>query len=113
MTPLQFAQKYELTVAVPGSGGSRELSGVYCCDLLSLVMGRAQEDEALLTVMANVNTIAVAVLSDVSCVILCEGIHFDEETLKKAEDQEVCVLYSDDSTFYTALKLAKELQITV
>ena len=112
MTPLDFAKEYGLTVANEGMGGSRTLSGVYCCDLLSLVMGRAQADEALLTVMANVNTIAVAVLADVGCVVLCEGIRFDDDVLQKAIDQEVCVLYSEESTFRTALKFAKALDIT-
>ncbi len=108
MTPIQFAEKYSLSVASPGEGAEREVGGVYCCDLLSMVMGRAHEDDAFLTVMGNVNTIAVAVLADVSCVILCEGIKLDSETLQKAVAQEVCVLCSEESTFQVALKLAKE-----
>ena len=109
MTPLAFAEKYGLAVACEGCGNEREIGGVYCCDLLSMVMGRAKEDDAFLTVMGNVNTIAVAVLADVGCVILCEGIKLDEAVLQKAIDQEVCVLYSDEPTFKVALKLAKEL----
>ena len=81
MTPIEFAEKYGLTVSSPGEGDSREIGGVYCCDLLSMVMGRASENDAFLTVMGNVNTVAVAVLADVSCVILCEGIQLDEPTL--------------------------------
>ena len=41
MTPIQFAEKYSLSVASPGEGAEREVGGVYCCDLLSMVMGRA------------------------------------------------------------------------
>ena len=111
MTPAAFAEKYGLTIASPGEGGEREIGGVYCCDLLSMVMGRAKEDDAFLTVMGNVNTIAVAVLADVSCVILCEGIRLDEPTLQKAVSQEVCVLYSEEPTFRVALKLARELEL--
>ena len=59
--------------------------------------------------MANVNTIAVGVLADVSCIILCEGMHFDEACLRRAREQEVCVLESPESSFHTALKLAREL----
>ena len=72
-------------------------------------MGRAKEDNALITIMGNVNTVAVGVLADVSCVILCEGIRLDKAYLQKAKDQEVCILYSQQSSFETALKLAKEL----
>lgn len=110
MTPIQFAEKYHLTVASRGDGDRREIASIYCCDLLSMVMGRAQENDALITVMGNVNTIAVAVLADVSCVILCEGITFDEPTLQKAKEQGVCVLFSPEPNFQTALKLAKELK---
>lgn len=111
MTPIAFAEKYGLTVASAGCGNEREISGVYCCDLLSMVMGRAREDDAFLTVMGNVNTVAVAVLADVSCVVLCEGIKLDDAVLQKAVDQDVCVLYSEEPTFKVALKLAKELEL--
>ena len=109
MTPIEFAQKYGFSVVNEGSGGCRDIEGAYCCDLLSLVMGRAKEDDAFVTVMANVNTIAVAVLADVACVILCEGAHFDEMSIKRAEQQEVCILESEEPAFQVALKLGREL----
>ena len=109
MTPIEFAQKYGLTVVSEGGGGCREIEGAYCCDLLSLVMGRAKENDAFVTVMANVNTIAVAVLADVACVILCEGIHFDDACVARAKQQEICVLESDEPAFALALKLGREL----
>ena len=108
MTPLEFAEKYNLKVVTPGDG-TREIKGAYCGDLLSWVMGRAKEDDAFVTVMANVNTIAVAVLADVACVILCEGAHFDEMSIKRAEQQEVCILESEEPAFQLALKLGREL----
>ena len=43
MTPIEFAQKYGFSVVNEGSGGCRDIEGAYCCDLLSLVMGRAKE----------------------------------------------------------------------
>ena len=37
------------------SCGDREIAGgVYCCDLLSMVMGRAKENDAFVTVMAHI-----------------------------------------------------------
>lgn len=108
MTPIEFAQKYNLTVVTPGDG-SREIKGAYCGDLLSWVMGRAKEDDAFVTVMANINTIAVAVLADVACVILCEGAHFDEMSIARAQQQEVCILETDAPSFTVALWLGREL----
>ena len=40
MTPVEFANKYELEILSLGEGETREIRGIYCCDLLSLVMGR-------------------------------------------------------------------------
>ena len=58
--------------------GGREIDGVYIGDLLSWVMGRAQMDNAWITIMTNVNVIAVASLADTSCVILAEGVEMPE-----------------------------------
>ena len=57
----------------------REVTRVFCCDLLSIAMGRAPADCAWVTVMGNMNTLAVASLADVSCVVLAEGTALDEE----------------------------------
>ena len=46
------------------AGGGREIKGgVYCCDLLSMVMGRAPTDGVWFTVMANQNTIVAALMA--------------------------------------------------
>ena len=40
------------------------------------------------------NVIAVAVLSDMACVILPEDIRMEKESLQKAADEGMCVLRS-------------------
>lgn len=89
--------------------GEREINGVYCGDLLSWVMGRAQCDNAWITIMSNINVVAVASLSDVSCVILAEGVLPDEDAKKAAEDKGINILLSDKSTYEIALELGKIL----
>lgn len=44
--------------------GEREITGVYIGDLLSWVMGRAKADCAWITIMSNINIVAVASLAD-------------------------------------------------
>lgn len=85
----------------------REIHGVYCCDLLSIVMGRAKADDAWITVMGNINAVAVAVLADVSCIVLSEGMGIDEESIAKAQEQDVCILKSDLPTFELSRKIAE------
>ena len=86
--------------------GSREINGVYIGDLLSWVMGRAQMDNAWITIMSNVNVIAVASLSDTSCVILAEGVNMTDDLLQTAEAKDVNVLRSELPIYETAVKLA-------
>ena len=52
----------------------RPVSGGYAGDLLSWVLGRAGQDAAWLTIMSNQNVAAVALMAEVSCVILTEGV---------------------------------------
>ena len=86
--------------------GEREVSGVYIGDLLSWVMGRAKADDAWITIMSNVNVIAVATLSDTSCVIFAEGVTPDSELVATAMAKGVNLLSSDLPAYETAKALA-------
>jgi hypothetical protein len=86
--------------------GDREIDGVYIGDLLSWVMGRAQMDNAWITIMSNVNVIAVATLADTACVVLAEGVAMPEELVQTAEAKDVNILSSAEPIYETAVKLA-------
>lgn len=79
------------------------ISKVYCCDLLSIAMGRAPADSVWVTVMSNMNTLAVASLADVACIVFAEGSILDEATLQKAKNQGMTILYTDLPIFDAAL----------
>ena len=87
--------------------GKREIQGVYIGDLLSWVMGRAQADNAWITIMSNVNVIAVASLADTACVILAEGVTMEEGLLTTASSKNVNIFTSELPAYETALKLAE------
>lgn len=104
MTVSELAQKLALDViAMPDP--DRAVSGGYVGDLLSWVMGRAQADEAWITIMSNQNVAAVAVLSDVSCVIFADGVKPDPDLLKKAELQKINLLATENSAFRMAAEM--------
>lgn len=107
MTAIEMAQTLNFKVINIGEGKKRTIDGVYCCDLLSVVMGRAKANDAWITVMGNINTVAVAVLSDVACIIVSEDLQLDEQAIAKAIEENVCVLKSELPTFETALKIHK------
>lgn len=87
--------------------GDREIDGVYIGDLLSWVMGRAQMDNAWITIMTNVNVIAVASLADTSCVILAEGVEMPADLVETAEEKEINILRSKLPIYETALQLSE------
>ena len=75
-----------------GTDVEREVTGTYCCDLLSIAMSRAPEGCAWVTVMGNINTLAVAALTDAACIILAEGVTLDEPAAHTpgSPDRGVC-----------------------
>ena len=72
--------------------GDREIQGVYIGDLLSWVMGRAKADDAWITIMSNINIVAVASLADVACIILAEGVQLDKTVTETAQAKGVNIL---------------------
>lgn len=81
----------------------------YCCDLLSIAMGNAPASSAWCTVMSNMNTLAVASLTECACVILCHNVSVDDNMKLKAVSEKINVLRTSDSIFITALEVYKKL----
>ncbi len=95
------------TVALPD--GEREINGVYIGDLLSWVMGRAKADNAWITIMSNINIVAVASLADVACIILAEGVEVDSAVRDTANAKGVNILTADMPAYETAMLLSSKL----
>jgi len=92
--------------------GEREITGgIYCCDLLSLVMGRAPSDSLWITVMGNVNTMAVATLADTACVVIAERMPLDAEALEGAKKGGITVLKTEQPVFEAALSAATAMKL--
>ena len=86
--------------------GDREVTGGYAGDLLSWVMGRAKSGDAWVTIMSNVNIVAVATLADPACIILSEGVAPDADVLAKAQSVGVNILGSKKDTFALCADIA-------
>lgn len=102
MTVKELAERGELRVINLGENPEREITKPFCCDLLSIAMGRAPEGSAWVTVMGNMNTLAVASLADVACVILAEGAVLDDVADQKAKQQGITVLATEEPIFEAA-----------
>ena len=86
--------------------GERDVLGGYAGDPLSWVMGRAQADDAWLTIMSNPNIVAVATLTDVSCIILCEGVAPDAGVANLAAEKSINLLGSESSAFSLSAQIS-------
>ena len=87
-----------------------EIEQVYCCDLLSFAMGNAPAGCAWCTVMANMNTLAVASLADAACIILCCNANADDNMKLKAVSENINLLRTGNEIFETALEVYKQIQ---
>lgn len=93
------------TISLPSP--DREICGAYCGDLLSWVMGRAQENNAWITIMSNINTIAVASLADVSCIIIAEDVQLEDSVIETAAQKQINILSSAMPIYETAVAVSK------
>ena len=89
--------------------GEREIGGVYIGDLLSWVMGRATADDAWITIMSNVNVVAVAALTDASCVLFAESVVPEDAVIRTASEKGINLLVSDMSAYELAVWLHERL----
>ena len=94
-----------LQAAAGEKGLDREVSGGYCGDLLSDVMANSKKGALWLTVQSHQNIVAVAVLRELSGIILVNGRTPDEETKAKAEAEGIPILLSPLSAYELAGRL--------
>lgn len=107
MTVKDLCGSLKLTLAAGGGGMDKEVSGCYIGDLLSLAMSRVQESNVWITIQTNINIVAVSVLTEAACVILCDGQKPDEAAVKKADAEDIPLLTSESSAYELACKLAE------
>ena len=108
MTVKQFAQQFGYQIlCLPDE--SREIKGGYAGDLLSWVMGRLTADYAWVTIMSNINIVAVATLTDPACIILSENVDPDADVITRAIQQGINILKTDRDTFGVCLDLSNVL----
>lgn len=105
----ELTKKLNLTVLTKPDFEDREVTGCYIGDLLSWVMGKAQAGDAWITIMNNINIVAVASLTDAACIILCEGVSAEEGIIAKADSEGIIMLKSDETAYELAKKLSGEI----
>ncbi len=78
---------------------SREPSGGYSGDMLSDVIAHCKAADIWVTMQIHVNFVAVAVLKELSAIVLVQGREPAEDTLKKAREEHIVILVSQKTAF--------------
>ena len=104
----ELAEKLHLEVlTMPDPDAA--VTGGYAGDLLSWVMGRAAAGQVWITIMSNINVVAVASLSGVSAVLLAENVEIADDVVQKATAQGINLLRTAAPVFEACLSVGQLL----
>ena len=81
------------------------IEGVYIGDLLSIVMTKAKQNFAWITIQTHINIMAVAELLELSCIIIVENMEMEPSALEKAIELDIPVFKTKESAYQVACKL--------
>ena len=84
-----------------------EISCGYSCDLLSWVLAHGKVGMAWSTVQTHINVIAVAVLMEMACVILVEGVEIESPSLVKAVSEGMPVLATKKTAYEVSVLMGQ------
>ncbi len=87
------------------TGDDSEIVGCYCCDLLSVVMARGKNDHVFVTVMGNMNAVAVSSLCEMPAIVVAEGMQVDDDMVTKAKTAGISIYKTDLDIFTAACKI--------
>ncbi len=112
MTVTEFAaQGHYAILTCEADAAHKNISGVYVCDLLSWAMAKISSGDVWITVHTNLNVVAVALLTDASCVVIPEGILVEQSTLDRADNQGIILLSAKEGAAQIVLQTAKCLKM--
>lgn len=101
----EIVEKLDLVVYTCSDKLEKEITGGYCSDLLSDVMGHANEGELWITLQTHKNIMGVASLKDLSAIVLVKNFAPDQETINLSEEEGIPILGTEDQAFEFCGKL--------
>lgn len=101
----ELVEKLGLQVFAGHQGLEKEITGGYCADLLSDVMGNSQQGMVWITLQSHKNVIAVASLKEMSAVILVNGVKPNADAAEQADAEGIPILGTSARAFEMAGKL--------
>ncbi len=103
----QLADLIQAKILTDNKDVDNEVSGAYICDLLSWVMSHANKGDVWITVHTHLNIVAVALLVEIACILVPEGIQVEEATIKKANEEGIIIMSSNKTAYQIAVEISK------
>ncbi len=101
----ELIQKLNLDVRSAKVNLEREVTGGYASDLLSDVIANGKEGNIWITLQIHHNIVAVASMKDLAGIILVNGREPEQETIEKAEAENMAIMVTEMPTFELVGKL--------
>lgn len=95
----EIVEELNLEVYSGQSGLNRGVHGGYSSDLLSDVMGHAENGDVWTTLQTHKNVIAIASLKELAAVILVKGYKPEADTIKQSNEEGIPILGTSKETF--------------
>jgi len=73
-------------------------------------MGRAPAGSAWITIINNLNIVAVATFANVACIIIAHGIKPDQRAVEKANELCLPILLSKEPAFETGQIILEKIK---
>jgi hypothetical protein len=88
---------------------TRAVAAAYTSDLLSDVMGNADDGAALITIQAHKNTVAVATLKDSPAIIICNSRPIADDMVEAVRHEGISLFVTGEDQFAVSGKLYRLL----
>lgn len=108
MTVGELINKLNLEVISQGDT-SKEIDGCYCSDLLSHCMSGIETGNIWITVQVNINIVAIAVLTDLSAIIISQNMSVGEDVISRAKSEGVNILKSPLPSYELCVEIGKNI----
>ena len=105
----RIVKELKLEVKSRVSDLDKEVSDGYASDLLSDVIANAKKDNIWITLQIHQNIVGVATLKELAGIIIVNGRKPEEETLKKAGEEDIPIMVTGLSAFEIIGKLYRML----
>jgi hypothetical protein len=103
----QIIEELGLEVRCAAPDPDIQVSGGYASDLLSDVLANAKKDNIWITMQIHQNIVGVASMKDVAGIVIVNGREPEEDTLKKAEQENIPIMLTKLPTFEIVGRLYK------